>query len=169
MEGTGKWFETKQAAQSYVARHFERGARSFDVGCFQINYKWHHQGFESVNQMFEPVENALYAARFLAKLYSETGSWSKAAGVYHSRTPKFATRYSKRFDRILAALDPEFSVAMPDRTTLKEPDGDGPRQNSYPFLKGAGTSRGLGSLVPLGDANRPLLFVLTRQIEKLQQ
>ena len=38
MEGKGKWFQTRDEALSYVFKHFKRGARSFDVGCFQINF-----------------------------------------------------------------------------------------------------------------------------------
>lgn len=104
MEGAGLWFETQAEALRYVAAHFERGARSFDVGCFQINYKWHHQHFGSIQEMFDPDINAAYAARFLSDLYQETGSWAMAAGYYHSRTPEFANRYSKRFARHLANL-----------------------------------------------------------------
>ncbi|MEO0912713.1 MAG: transglycosylase SLT domain-containing protein [Pseudomonadota bacterium] len=104
MEGVGKWFATRAEAQAYVDQHFARGARSFDIGCFQINYRWHGNAFRSVEEMFDPLTNARYAAAFLSRLHGETGSWSKAAGAYHSRTPKYATRYAKRFDRILAGL-----------------------------------------------------------------
>ena len=104
MEGKGKWFDTREEALAYVRAHHARGARSYDVGCFQINYRWHGNAFASVEEMFDPTQNALYAARFLASLHRETGSWSKSAGAYHSRTPKYATRYRKRFDRILARV-----------------------------------------------------------------
>ena len=87
MKGTGLWFETEDAARAYVYEHFKRGARSFDVGCFQINYKWHHEAFASIEQMFDPMANALYAARFLGALKAEKGSWVEAAGAYHSRNP----------------------------------------------------------------------------------
>ncbi len=56
MEGTGVWFETREEARAYVLRHFDRGARSFDVGCFQINYRWHGHAFTSIDQMFDPME-----------------------------------------------------------------------------------------------------------------
>ena len=41
MEGKGFWFDTRAEALAYVKRRHAEGARSFDVGCFQINYKWH--------------------------------------------------------------------------------------------------------------------------------
>ena len=104
MEGVGKWFDTREEALAYVRAHHARGARSYDVGCFQINYRWHGQAFASIEAMFDPDINAAYAARYLSSLYGEKGTWSKAAGRYHSATPKFATRYRARFDRILARL-----------------------------------------------------------------
>src|SRR5690606_25258068 len=36
----------------------------------------------------------------------ERGSWSEAAGAYHSLTPDLARIYRERFDRILAELEP---------------------------------------------------------------
>ena len=58
MEGAGKWFQTEDETRAYVFSHFKRGARSFDVGCFQINFKWHGAAFDSMDQMFDPVANA---------------------------------------------------------------------------------------------------------------
>lgn len=118
MEGRGKWFDTREEALQYVRRHHARGATSFDVGCFQINYRWHGKAFRSIEDMFEPELNALYAGRFLRSLYGEMGGWSRAAGAYHSRTPKFAERYRARFNRILARLTGQSDAPMP---VLAEP------------------------------------------------
>jgi hypothetical protein len=98
MEGAGHWFDSYPEARSYVEQEYQRGARSFDIGCFQINYKWHGQEFASIDEMFDPLANGLYAARFLTDLYNETGSWTKAAGAFHSRTPEHATQYAARFE-----------------------------------------------------------------------
>ncbi|MEZ5684477.1 MAG: transglycosylase SLT domain-containing protein [Paracoccaceae bacterium] len=99
MEGKGFWFDSLDEARSFVFKEYKRGARSFDVGCFQINYKWHGHAFTSIEAMFDPLENGLYAAKFLKELYLETGSWKAAAGAYHSRTKKYADRYSARFEK----------------------------------------------------------------------
>ena len=104
MEGVGHWFPDREAAQAYVNSQVRRGARSFDVGCFQINYKWHGQAFRSVDEMFDPGRNAAYAARFLAELHAEFGDWSRAVGAYHSRTPELARRYAARFEHIRRAV-----------------------------------------------------------------
>ena len=81
MEGRGVWFDTAQQAQGYVFRHFRDGARSFDVGCFQINYRWHGHAFGSIEEMFDPLANARYAARFLTDLHEEHGNWTAAVGA----------------------------------------------------------------------------------------
>lgn len=164
MEGAGKWFDTRDEAQAYVDRHFARGARSFDVGCFQINYRWHGRAFSSVEEMFDPLANARYAARFLTELYDEFGDWSRAAGAYHSRTPALARKYAARFDRIRARLPAP--VAMPeaeDRLVLATATPDDlpkapARINRYPFLVPGRASGGLASLVPqAGPSERRFL------------
>lgn len=150
MEGVGKWFATQKQAEDYVNQHFARGARSFDVGCFQVNYRWHGAAFASIREMFDPLANARYAAKFLSDLYVETGDWSLAAGAYHSRTPKYAKKYRKSFDRFRAALvdDPQ---DPPDIAQLQQP-----RVNNFPLLQQSTRSGVLGSLVGERQGARPL-------------
>ncbi|CUK03015.1 Transglycosylase SLT domain protein [Ruegeria denitrificans] len=105
VEGQGYWFTSEFEAKSYVFNIFKAGKRSFDIGCFQINYRWHGKAFRSIDAMFDPEENATYAARFLNELYAELGSWPAAVGGYHSRTPSLANAYSGRFQTVLAQLD----------------------------------------------------------------
>lgn len=146
LEGKGYWFGSEAEAKTYVFEVFKSGARSFDIGCFQINYRWHGKAFRSIDAMFDPDQNAAYAAQFLKRLYAEHGDWSAAAGAYHSRTPEHARRYVTRFQTVLAALsdapepvarqavDPFHRTALP-----LIPLGPSP----------AGTHRpALGSLVP---------------------
>lgn len=142
MEGAGHWFETRKEAEAYVERHHGRGARSYDVGCFQINFKWHGHAFATRNAMFDPLTNARYAARFLSDLFAETGDWSSAAGAYHSRTPKFANRYRTRFDRIRSRLN---KGELPTVTARNTPIA---RPNLYPLLQPGTQPSSFGSLVP---------------------
>ncbi|KPA20340.1 Transglycosylase SLT domain protein [Shimia sp. SK013] len=162
MEGVGKWFDTREEALTFAVSGLKQGKRSFDVGCFQLNYRWHGEHFKDVHQMFEPLENARYAADFLARLYSETQSWESAAAAYHSRTPKYADKYKARYKQILANLPdiPALGVATRTAGTVTAPTQRVVRQasvNAFPLLrKGVGVS-GMGSLVPLGNSeNRPL-------------
>ena len=94
--GQGHYFPTLESAEQFVGDRLELGARSIDIGCFQINYRWHQDAFSSVNGMFDPVQNALYAARFLRSLFLEFGSWEDAIGAYHSRTAVHAERYRRK-------------------------------------------------------------------------
>jgi hypothetical protein len=126
MEGAGHWFESRAEAEAYVAREQARGARSFDVGCFQINHRWHGEAFASVSAMFDPRANADYAARFMAGLYAETRDWGRAAGFYHSRTPEFFGRYRARFERIMADAGPD----EPRLALGRIEDGARPVENS---------------------------------------
>ncbi|WP_437436867.1 lytic transglycosylase domain-containing protein [Ruegeria arenilitoris] len=111
VEGQGYWFTSEIEAKSYVFNIFKAGKRSFDIGCFQINYRWHAKAFRSIDAMFDPDENATYAARFLNDLYAELGSWPAAVGAYHSRTPSLAQAYSGRFQTVLAQLDQTLPAA----------------------------------------------------------
>ena len=153
MEGKGVWFDTEDQARSYVFRHFKKGARSFDVGCFQINYKWHGSAFDSIDAMFDPNENATYAARFLKSLHSELGDWSKAAGAYHSRTPKYANRYKARFDRIHNGLTTSKTMAPSTIVAAAVAPKPPAQNNAFPLLQSGSIAANLGSLVPLNDAN----------------
>ncbi len=106
MEGAGFWFDSRAEALAFVKKRHAAGARSFDIGCFQINFRWHGDAFASLDAMFDPAENGRYAARFIAELAAEGRGWTDAAGAFHSRTPSFADKYKDRFARILANLGP---------------------------------------------------------------
>lgn len=154
MEGKGVWFDDLDQARAYVFRHFKRGARSFDVGCFQINYKWHHQAFSSIDEMFDPEANALYAAKFLSELFSEKGNWSDAAGAYHSRTPKYANRYKAIFEKHRRRAPGRQTVLAAAPVPPATPSPPPLRVNRFPLLQVARQDEaraGMGSLVPIGN------------------
>ncbi len=92
-EGTGVFFPTREQAIGWVRAQRAQGVHSIDVGCMQINLHWHKGAFRSLDEAFDPVENAQYAAQFLQRLRVEEGSWWAAAGSYHSRTAALRDRY----------------------------------------------------------------------------
>ncbi len=157
MEGKGFWFDSHAEALDYANKEFARGARSFDVGCFQINYKWHHQAFTSIEHMFEPLANALYAAEFLTSLYQQKGSWNAAAGAYHSLNAVYAKPYQARFETIRARFAAEDGLPLPEVSAQELATVTGGvdpalrqeviRINTFPLLRG-GSQGLLGSLVP---------------------
>ena len=101
--GQGFWFDKPEDARQFIRQQIDSGNRNFDVGCFQINYYWHQGASLRPDSMLDPLTSARYAASFLKTLHDESGDWSTAAGAYHSRTPHYAEKYRKRFDRIRSA------------------------------------------------------------------
>lgn len=91
--GEGAFFADQQKAVTWVREKQAEGINSIDVGCMQVNLRWHGHQFDSLSEAFDPKENADYAARFLVGLFHETGSWEKAAGRYHSATAVHQRRY----------------------------------------------------------------------------
>lgn len=84
--GEGRAFGSRGTALSWVAAKQAEGVESIDIGCLQVNLRWHPEAFGSVEEGFDPAVNVDYAARFLRNLYDRTGSWETAAGSYHSFT-----------------------------------------------------------------------------------
>lgn len=111
VEGKGDWFDTPGAALKHAKSALRAGRTSFDSGCFQLNYRWHGEHFASVADMFDPMLSGDYAARFLRSLYGESGDWLVAAGHYHSRTPRHATRYRSHIVQAMRTVDPD---SVPD-------------------------------------------------------
>jgi len=75
-------------ARDEALRAFEaarkRGAGMIDVGCMQINHRYHAHAFASVADMLDPPQNVAYAARFLRRLKAREGSWTMAVARYHA-------------------------------------------------------------------------------------
>ncbi len=99
-EGRGMFFPTREAAIAEVRQLQARGVRIIDVGCMQVNLHHHPNAFPALEQAFDPLANARYAAQFLGELRSASGDWARAAGHYHSQTPERAEAYRAR---VLAA------------------------------------------------------------------
>jgi len=128
-EGRGYWFKTREEALAFAKASLAEGRRSFDVGCFQVNYHWHGHNFPSLEAMFDQEVNGTYAAQFLGGLRAELGEWSQAAGAYHSRTPHFAALYRARFDRMLAGLGDTPLVPAPAVAATEAAEPATPRRS----------------------------------------
>lgn len=102
VNGKGHYFKSRIEAEQFVSRKKRLGVSSIDIGCFQINTKWHGKAFETPLNMFEPSTSAAYAASFLSKLHSELGDWDAAVKSYHSRTTHKGAAYGLK---IAAALE----------------------------------------------------------------
>jgi len=85
--GKSLFFDNKIQMKSYLLKHTEKGDNNLDVGCMQINLKWHKQNFKDIKDMLAIEPNISYAASFLIQLKNKHGSWKKAIKHYHSSDP----------------------------------------------------------------------------------
>jgi len=146
--GDGRWYDNALEAETEAAAALEMGATNVDLGCFQLNYRWHAQGFASVADMLDPAQNANYAAEYLAHHFARTGDWAQAAAAYHSSTPEFAAAYQAKFEAALAEVD---GGTVPMAST-----GPVVRENRFPLLV-AGSGGARGSLVPASPGGLRLI------------
>ena len=65
-------------------REMAAGRRLIDLGCMQINHKYHASEFPSLEAMLNPKLNVDYSARFLRRLKDRHGTWSVAVARYHA-------------------------------------------------------------------------------------
>lgn len=151
MEGKGMWLDSQSEIIALAHRQIASEAKNFDIGCFQINYRWHGHHFASLQEMSDPQKNALYAARFLKKLYLEFGNWTEAAGAYHSRSKRFADLYITKFSSVLSNLRDVRPTKPPTNSIIT-------RVNNYPLLRGTGSHSSPGSLFPKPNHTLGSLF-----------
>jgi hypothetical protein len=112
------YFETKAAAIRWVQQAQGEGITSIDVGCMQVNLMYHPTAFRNLDEAFDPMHNADYAARFLIALHAEAGDWRLAAGQYHSQTLALAIPYRQRVEAMLAG-DAAASPSLQDSPLLR--------------------------------------------------
>lgn len=145
--GEGRWYDTAADAADGVEQALGDGATNIDLGCFQLNYRWHASGFGSVEDMLDPARNANYAAEFLSQQYAKTGDWALAAAAYHSATPEYALAYQGKFE---AAYQRLATDTRPVEARAEE------RQNGFPLLVAGATGLN-GSLFASPSGRRPLI------------
>lgn len=98
--GKGYYYSTKEEAVVAVKNFQKAGISSIDVGCMQINLKYHGEAFDSIEDALNPETNVRYSAKFLRKLYDRNGyDWKKAAKRYHSGNYEQGEIYSKRLEK----------------------------------------------------------------------
>ena len=98
-DGAGRYPDSRASAVAAIQEARAHGARSIDVGCFQISLLYHPHAFDTLDAAFDPALNAAYAAHFLATLRTATGSWDAAVASYHSADPARGGPYR---DQVLA-------------------------------------------------------------------
>lgn len=110
--GKGYYYKNKAEAVAAVTALQNKGITNIDVGCMQINLKYHGHAFKNLEEAFDPNANAAYSASFLKKLYSRTKSWQKTAMHYHSKIASKGLSYKNRLEKHYA----EFISKTPKQT-----------------------------------------------------
>lgn len=98
--GHGHYYKTKEEAVAAVHVFLAQGITNIDVGCMQINLKYHGQAFNNVEEAMDPQKNVTYGAKFLLSLYKRNGqSWQKTAMQYHSKNHQKGLNYKYRLEK----------------------------------------------------------------------
>ena len=84
IEGKALFPRSRQEALAAFADARRQGKTLIDLGCMQINHRYHGAEFRSVDDMLDPRRNVDYAARFLVSLHARHMSWSMAVARYHA-------------------------------------------------------------------------------------
>lgn len=152
--GESFWFDSKADMLEKIDELILSDVTNFDIGCFQLNYRWHAQNFSDVAEMADPNQNARYAASFLRSKFNESTSWQSAVGAYHSQTASKASVYLARFEGVFNQWIGQPQV---DQTPASEPaDYSGNAGNSFPLLIAGQVNSG-PSLVPPMQARQRLI------------
>lgn len=101
VEGKAYYFQDRKTAEDYLKKLIAQGVTNIDVGCMQINLRWHGQNFHNPCELFSPEIAIPYAASFLKENVQKTRSWLKAALLYHSQHTTCQDKYRERLVAIL--------------------------------------------------------------------
>lgn len=104
-QGKGYYFRTMEEAVAKVTQLQKRGIRNIDVGCMQVNLRYHGMHFATLSQAFDPRQNVSYAASYLTQKYRKYNSWKSALAGYHaglaSRGGHYAARVMRAWNEVM--------------------------------------------------------------------
>ncbi|WP_372827688.1 hypothetical protein [Polaromonas sp.] len=121
VDGKGHYFPSAQAAMAFLREPGTWLARSVDVGCMQINLRYHPLAFEARADGFDAHPNVQYAAQYLLQLRQQHGSWDAAVRHYHSSDPVRQARYLGLVNRWRGAAPAELQSAPLQPATALAP------------------------------------------------
>ena len=84
VEGKAYFPSNQKEALRIFKRERAQGKNLIDLGCMQINHKYHASAFPTLASMLDPRLNVDYSARFLRRLKDRHGTWSVAVARYHA-------------------------------------------------------------------------------------
>jgi hypothetical protein len=157
--GEGLFFDSREAALAYLRDAVATPGHSVDVGCMQVNTKWHADGFPDLADMLDPVHNASYAAGFLLDLHAAHQSWDEAVKHYHSAEPRKNVAYHRR---VLAELERFMADAG---SVANAPDNDAPDDDVVDMAADSQANNPMTAAPELGSAETaPMARVPTSKL-----
>ena len=102
--GAGAHYPTKQEALNAVTALQARGVTNIDVGCMQINLRYHPHAFKDLETALDPTHNAAYAGDHLRQLREDHRSWPSAVERYRSSDPKRRLAYRRAVYKLKYAV-----------------------------------------------------------------
>jgi hypothetical protein len=109
VKGQGKRYKSYDEALSALRGYVSSGLKSVDIGCMQVNWRWHGDRLQTLERALDPYSNIDAGAQILRVEFVATGDWFKAAMRYHAgaitpdnhqRATRYATDVFKRLDRM---------------------------------------------------------------------
>lgn len=115
--GVRHWYDSRAAAASDAGRLLVATRGNVDVGCMQVNLRYHRDAFPSLEAALDPAINVDVGARLLVGLAGAHG-WARATQLYHSATPSLGLPYGADVAR----------MRHRQRATLADARASGPAQ-----------------------------------------
>tara|TARA_Y200000002_G_C22507139_1_gene589712 strand:- start:57 stop:713 length:657 start_codon:yes stop_codon:yes gene_type:complete len=95
VSGQSYYFNNKLNALSFLQKKI-KNQKNIDIGCMQINFKYHNKNFKNLESMLDPKKNIDWAAQYIKELYRKYKSWNIAISRYHSSNPKRMKKYLEK-------------------------------------------------------------------------
>lgn len=149
VNGEGRYFESPHHAADYIRGLLRDGVTNIDVGCMQINLRYHGLAFGTIEEALSPVNNVAYAVSFLEDLRERNGTWGKAVRYYHSGNWRRGSLYRVKVQEkwtelrqteatIKAAQQPERQIPQNQNYQQAAPivaSADSSRSKTYDHLR----------------------------------
>lgn len=101
VSGKTHYFANKIKMKTFLMKKLKSNITNIDIGCMQINYKYHINDLSKVDFFLDPYNNVKWGGDFLKRLYERHKSWNMAISRYHSsdkvRQKKYLTKVYKNW------------------------------------------------------------------------
>lgn len=100
VSGKGVYCASQAEAKTLLSTQLDEYS-SIDVGLMQVNWHWHQQRFNSIDDALMPMKNLAVGAIILREQFERAQDWWQAVGYYHApgsdqRSINHANAYRER-------------------------------------------------------------------------